>query len=65
LSRLLRKHPQESLMLVGHEPDFSEVIESITGGNVKLAKAGIALLECDEKKGKLLWLLSPKLIVRR
>jgi len=64
LPRLLRKHPQDALMLVGHEPDFSEVIASLTGGNVKMAKAGVALIDYAEKKGKLLWLVPPKLVRR-
>ncbi|MGH8094937.1 MAG: phosphohistidine phosphatase SixA [Chthoniobacterales bacterium] len=64
LPRLLRKRPQDSLMLVGHEPDFSQVIASLTGGNVKMAKAGLALVDYAAHKGKLLWLLPPKLVRR-
>lgn len=51
LQRLFRKYPQQVLMLVGHEPDFSLTIASLTGGNVKLAKAGVALGELDSGKG--------------
>lgn len=47
-------------MLVGHEPDFSEVVAAITGGQVKFAKAGIALVELNGRKGRLLWLFPPK-----
>ncbi|MBA3651108.1 MAG: phosphohistidine phosphatase SixA [Chthoniobacterales bacterium] len=61
LKRLLRKYPQPSLMLVGHEPDFSSVIASLTGGKVKLAKAGVALVELDSGKGQLRWLFPPKI----
>src|SRR5262245_35121597 len=60
LARLLRKHPHDALMLVGHEPDFSEVIAAVTGGHVKMAKAGVALVDYAEQKGKLLWLVPPK-----
>jgi phosphohistidine phosphatase len=59
--RLLRKYPQDSLMLVGHEPDFSSVIEALTGGNVKMAKAGLALVDYVEQEGRLLWLVPPKI----
>jgi phosphohistidine phosphatase len=59
--RLLRKHPHDSLMLVGHEPDFSGIIESLTGANVKMAKAGLALVDYAAGKGRLLWLLPPRL----
>ena len=48
-------------MLVGHEPDFSIVIEALTGGNVKMAKAGLALVDYAEKESRLLWLVPPKI----
>jgi phosphohistidine phosphatase len=64
LTRILRKHRGESLMLVGHEPDFSKTILALTGGNLKLSKAGVALVDIGEssRKGKLLWLFPPKII---
>lgn len=63
LERLLKKYPEESLMLVGHEPDFSETISALTGGSLKLSKAGVALVELDHswRNGRLLWLFPPKL----
>lgn len=64
LKRLLRKYPQQVLMLVGHEPDFSSVIASLTGGKVKLSKGGVALLEVEKGKGQLRWLLPPKIAKR-
>ncbi|HEY2713606.1 MAG TPA: phosphohistidine phosphatase SixA [Chthoniobacterales bacterium] len=64
LPRLLRKHPHDALMLVGHEPDFSEIIGALTGGKVKMPKAGVALVDYVGKKGKLLWLVPPKLVRR-
>ena len=60
LKRLRRKYPQQILMLVGHEPDFSSVIASLTGGNVKLPKGGVALVELADGKGQLRWLLPAK-----
>ncbi len=61
LSQLLEKEKAESLMLVGHEPSFSNVIGELTGGTVKLKKSGVARLRLDRStmKGKLHWLLSP------
>src|SRR5437868_11095836 len=52
----------DCVMVVGHEPAFSEVIKELTGGEVKLSKAGIALLEVNREctSGKLLWLFPPK-----
>lgn len=63
LRALIKASKGEDLMLVGHEPDFSAVIRSLTGGEVKLAKGGIARVDSDEagRKGRLLWLLPPKL----
>jgi phosphohistidine phosphatase len=62
LERILKKYPAESLMVVGHEPDFSHTIAQLTGGEVKLSKAGVALVELDRswRNGRLLWLIPPK-----
>jgi phosphohistidine phosphatase len=62
LRRLLAKAVADCIMVVGHEPEFSEVIKELTGGEVKLSKAGIALLEVNRgcTSGKLLWLFPPK-----
>jgi phosphohistidine phosphatase len=63
LERVLKKYPAESLMIVGHEPDFSHTITQLTGGEIKLSKAGLALVELDRswRKGRLLWLIPPKI----
>ena len=62
LSTVLKRHPSKVLMLVGHEPDFSSVISALTGGLIKMSKAGVALVDIDPetKKGRLLWLFPPK-----
>jgi phosphohistidine phosphatase len=64
LERILKKYPAESLMVVGHEPDFSQTIEQLTGGAVKLSKAGVALVELNHswRNGRLLWLFPPKMM---
>jgi phosphohistidine phosphatase len=64
LERLLKKYPAESLMIVGHEPDFTETTLALTGGSLKLSKAGVALVDLDRswRHGRLLWLLPPKLM---
>jgi phosphohistidine phosphatase len=66
LERLLRKYPESSLMVVGHEPDFTEVISKLTGAALKLSKAGVVLVELNRswRQGRLLWLLPPKLMTR-
>jgi phosphohistidine phosphatase len=66
LERLLKKYPEESLMIVGHEPDFTEVISELTGATLKLSKAGTALLELNRswRNGRLLWLFPPKIATK-
>lgn len=63
LESLLKKYPEESLMIVGHEPDFTEVISELTGASLKLSKAGTALVELNRswRNGRLLWLFPPKI----
>ena len=62
LECLLKKYPAESEMIVGHEPDFTETISTLTGASLKLSKAGVALVELDRswRTGRLLWLFPPK-----
>ena len=63
LAKLLREYPADSLMVVGHEPDFSHTICELTGGAIKLSKAGVALVDLDASamSGRLRWLLPPKI----
>jgi phosphohistidine phosphatase len=66
LERLLKKYPEEALMIVGHEPDFTDVISDLTGASLKLSKAGVALVELNSswRAGRLLWLFPPKIATR-
>jgi phosphohistidine phosphatase len=63
LKQLLKKYPGESVMIVGHEPDFTETISALTGASLKLSKAGLALVNTDAAamRGRLLWLFPPKI----
>ncbi len=63
LEQIINKHSVESLMIVGHEPDFTETISSLTGASLKLSKAGVGLVDVDlsSHKGRLLWLFPPKI----
>jgi phosphohistidine phosphatase len=63
LEKILQKHSADSLMVVGHEPDFSHTIGELTGGRVKLSKAGVAFVELDKStmSGQLRWLFPPKI----
>ena len=62
LRALLKRRHADSLMIVGHEPDFTDVISELTGASLKLSKAGVALVDVDSEseRGRLLWLFPPK-----
>jgi phosphohistidine phosphatase SixA len=62
LAKMLRASSADGIMVVGHEPDFSHTIHELTGGAIKLSKAGVALVDVDElsMKGRLRWLVPPK-----
>jgi phosphohistidine phosphatase len=45
----------EEVLLVGHEPDFSMAVHSLTGAQVRLKKGGLAAVN----KGELIVLLRP------
>jgi phosphohistidine phosphatase len=54
-----------ALVLVGHEPGLSVVIEALTGGHVVMKKGGLARVDIDDidaPSGELVWLLPPKLL---
>jgi phosphohistidine phosphatase len=63
LKQLIKKYPGENIMVVGHEPDFTETISALSGASLKLSKAGLAFVEVDPGKmrGRLLWLIPPKI----
>ena len=62
LRSLLKKRKEKEVIVVGHQPDFSAMLKSLTGAQTKLAKSGIARVDLDEEfSGKLIWLLPAKL----
>ena len=65
LTELVDAYPEaQAVMLVGHEPDFSETAARLTGGgSLVLKKGGLIYVEVrgrSLKKGQLVWLLPPK-----
>jgi phosphohistidine phosphatase len=54
----------ERVMLVGHEPDFSQLIGELTGGSrVLMKKGGLARVDIEQLEagaGILVWLLPPR-----
>ena len=63
LQALIGKYGSRELLLVGHEPDFSGAIRVLSGGDIKMAKAGFACVDIISPhtlRGELLWLIPPK-----
>jgi phosphohistidine phosphatase len=44
LAAMARLSPDARLLAVGHEPDFSGVVEELTGARIDLKKAGLAVV---------------------
>jgi len=67
LAAILRDHSSaKALMLVGHEPGFSETISAlIRGGRIVCKKGGLACVKLHDVtnlNGELLWLIPPRLL---
>ncbi len=70
LEDILQDHPDVgALMLVGHEPDFSNVVGRLVGGRIIMKKGGIAYVECAEAsleiEASLVWLVTSRSWVSR
>jgi phosphohistidine phosphatase len=67
--RILKENlGEERLLLVGHDPSFSAVIEEVMGGgSIILKKGGVARVDIEDltpPRGRLAWLDSPTLFAR-
>jgi phosphohistidine phosphatase len=65
LRQILNDRADGDLMLVGHEPDFSLVLAQLTGGTIRMAKAGLARVDIEntaDLRGDLVWLIPPKVL---
>jgi phosphohistidine phosphatase len=68
LLTLLNDHAEaQNILLVGHEPDFSQTVSAlIGGGRVLLKKGGLArvdIIQLEPLQGEMVWLLPPKLMI--
>jgi phosphohistidine phosphatase len=48
------------VLLIGHEPDFSQVVFDLTGGRIDLKKGGVAAVRLDGTRAELFVLLRPR-----
>ncbi len=63
LEVVTRDFNNEEILFVGHEPDFSSTINSLTGGRVIMKRGGLARVEIISRRpmlGQLIWLIAPK-----
>ncbi|HEY2638040.1 MAG TPA: histidine phosphatase family protein [Solirubrobacteraceae bacterium] len=56
--------PDDRVLLVGHEPDFSDLVHDLTGGRAEVKKGAVVALRVGRGSGELLALLAPKALKR-
>jgi phosphohistidine phosphatase len=66
LTEILKDHPgSDNILLVGHEPDFSQTVSDlIGGGRLIFKKSGLARVDLYSEtplRGELAWLLTPRM----
>jgi phosphohistidine phosphatase len=57
---LLDAHPDKKILIVGHEPSFSQVVYDFTGARIDFKKGGVAALNPRRTSAELLVLLRPR-----
>ena len=61
LRELLHAHKgDDEVLLVGHEPDLSQLIHDCTGARVEMKKGGLAALRLSGVSGELVVLMRPR-----
>ena len=61
---LAASEADQRVLIVGHEPDFSQVVYDLTGGRIDLKKGGIAAIRLDGARGELMALMRPRELAR-
>jgi phosphohistidine phosphatase len=57
---LLGVEPDGRILVVGHNPDFAQVVFDLTGARVDFKKGGVAGVRLDGSRGELIALLRPR-----
>ena len=58
---LLTAHGADArVLVVGHEPSFSQVVHDFTGGRIDFKKGGVAAVRVEGRMGEVLVLLRPR-----
>jgi phosphohistidine phosphatase len=50
----------QRVLLIGHEPDFSQLVHDFTGGRIDLKKGGVAAMRMEGTRAELIALLRPR-----
>jgi phosphohistidine phosphatase len=53
-------HSDERILVVGHDPDFTQVVHDLTGARIDMKKGGVAGVRMDGARGELVALLRPR-----
>jgi phosphohistidine phosphatase len=56
--------PDQRVLLVGHEPDLSQIVHDLTGARIELRKGGLAGIRIRGRQGELLALMRPRELSR-
>jgi phosphohistidine phosphatase len=48
------------VLVVGHDPSFTQVVHDLTGARVDFKKGGVAAVNAERARGELLALLRPR-----
>lgn len=56
---------QERRVLIGHEPELSELVRALTGASVHMEKAMVVAVTFSEKRAHLRFVLEPKTLTMR
>ena len=58
---LLARHDADArVLIVGHEPSFSQVVYDLTGGKIDFKKGAVAAVRMKGRQGELVVLLRPR-----
>ncbi|HKE78834.1 MAG TPA: histidine phosphatase family protein [Solirubrobacteraceae bacterium] len=55
---------EQRVLVVGHDPDFSQVVYDLTGGRIEFKKGAIAAIRLDGARGELMLLMRPRELAR-
>ena len=58
---LIGRHDADArVLVVGHEPSFSQVVHDLTGARVDFKKGGVVAIRLDGSRGELIVMLRPR-----